>query len=199
MRRRIAIIILVVAAMVAPAAFDVQNPPPGEKPATAQPPTAQKPPGEKPAPPTPASETPPATAAPAAAQPPAAVQPATPALAFKSNAGIILSPIKPDQAAVFEEVMAKVKEALAKSADPARKQQATGWTVYKAAEPYQGFTLYVSVLDPTLAGASYNVFELLQESLGDKEARELFERFRNAHVAGHNILNLTTVMSMSGS
>lgn len=189
MRRRIAIVICLVAAMVAPAAFDAQTPPPGEKPAAAQPPTAQKPPAKPP----------PATTKPAAPPPPAAVQPPVPALAFKSGAGIILSPIKPDQTAVFEEVMGKVKEALAKSADPARKQQATGWTVYKAAEPYQGFTLYVQVLDPTVTSADYNVFELLQESLGDKAARELFERFRTAHAAGHNILNLTTVISMGGT
>jgi hypothetical protein len=187
MRRRIAIIICVVAAMVAPAAFGRQNPPPGQPPVAPQPTTAQKPPSEKPA------------AAAPAAQPPATAQPPTQALALAAGAGMILSPIKPDQTAVFEEVMRKVKEALAKSSDPMRKQQAAGWTVYKAAEPYQNMTLYVSVVDPSVKGADYNVFEVLQESLGDKAARELFERFRNAHASGHNVLNLTTVVAMNGT
>ena len=133
-----------------------------------------------------------------AQQPPAA--PATPEpqsdtpltrLEFASDAGVILSPVKPDRTAAFEEVIAKVKQALAASADPVRQQQAAGWKVYRAAEPYQNHTLYVSVLDPAVKGADYGVYRLLQELLGEAPARELFEKFRDAHAGGQHILHLT--------
>jgi hypothetical protein len=114
-------------------------------------------------------------------------------LAFASDAGLILSPIKPDRTAAFEEVIAKVQEALARSADPVRKQQAAAWKIYRAEEPYQNTTLYVSLVEPPVKGADYGLFRLLQESLGDAPARELFEKFRDAHAGGHHILHLTRV------
>ena len=133
-----------------------------------------------------------------AQQPPAA--PATPApqpdtppthLEFASAAGVILSPVKPDRTEAFEEVIARVKQALAASADPVRQQQAAAWKVYRAAEPYKNHTLYVSVLDPAVKGADYGVYRLLQELLGEAPARELFDRFRDAHAGGQHILHLT--------
>ena len=114
-------------------------------------------------------------------------------LEFASEAGVILSPVKPDRTAVFEEVVAKVKQALAASADPVRKQQAAAWKVYRAAEPYQNNTLYVSVLDPAVKGADYGVFRLLQEFLGEAPARELFEKYRDAHAGGQHVLRLTVL------
>ena len=47
-------------------------------------------------------------------------------------APLLLNFIKPDKTADFEMVMGKVKEALAKSEKPERKQQAAGWKVFKA-------------------------------------------------------------------
>lgn len=138
---------------------------------------------------------------PLARQPPAApaapAKPAAPAppgkLEFASDAGLILSPIKPDRIAAFEEVIARVRETLTRSADPVRKQQAAGWKIYRAEEPYQNHTLYVSVMDPAVKGADYGVYRLLQESLGEAPARELFEKFRDAHAGGQHVLPLTAL------
>ena len=41
------------------------------------------------------------------AQPAAPAEPAKPALAFSGNAGLLLVQVKPDQTAVFEEMMTK--------------------------------------------------------------------------------------------
>lgn len=120
-----------------------------------------------------------------------------PTLAFASDAGVVLSPVLPDQAALFEEVMEKVKEALLKSTDPVRKQQAAGWIVYKAAEPFQSNTLYVSIMKPAVKGADYNVFEVLQAHLGDTDARALFQKFRAAFGGPQHVLNLTPVTVMA--
>jgi hypothetical protein len=132
---------------------------------------------------------------PAAPAPPTAAQAAPQAAKFEfvSQAGLVLSPIKPDRTAVYEEVIAKVKQALAASTDPVRKQQAAAWKVYRADEPYQNNTLYVSVLDPAVKGADYGVYPLLLEFLGEAPARELFEKYRDAHAGGQHILQLTRV------
>ena len=151
----------------------------------AQPPPAQPPPAQPP----PAQQTP-------AQQPPAQE---TPQLAFAAPAGMIFNQIKPDQTAAFEEVMGKLKEALNKSTDPVRKQQSTGWKVYKATEAMGANTLYVFLMDPAVPGADYNVFKVLQEGLGDATAREIFEKFRNAYAGPQNKINLTPVAAFGGA
>ncbi len=54
---------------------------------------------------------------------------------FASDGGMILNFIKPDKAADFEMLVAKLKEALAKSEKPERKAQAAAWKLFKAADP----------------------------------------------------------------
>src|SRR5262249_31579866 len=54
---------------------------------------------------------------------------------FPGDAGVVLNFVKADKAGDFEMILGKVKEALAKSDKPERKQQATGWKVFKASEP----------------------------------------------------------------
>ena len=51
---------------------------------------------------------------------------------------MMFSVIKPDKVADFEAVMARVKEALGKSEDPKRKQQALSWRVFKGLEAGPG-------------------------------------------------------------
>ena len=141
------------------------------------------------------AQTPPAQTAPA----PAAAQPEKkePRMAFTGDSGIFLYQIKPDQTAVFEELVAKVKEGLAKSDKPERKQQLTGWKLYKAGEPMAGNTLYVFVADPAVKGAEYDLLMLLAEGLGAEagkpENQELFKKYVGAFAAGASRLNLTPV------
>ena len=54
--------------------------------------------------------------------------------AFPGDGAVFLITVKPDRTADFEMVMGKVKEALAKSEKPERKQQAAGWKVFRAVE-----------------------------------------------------------------
>src|SRR3989304_10222720 len=86
----------------------------------------------------------------AAAQQP--VAPAPPKVAFTSAAGILLVQIKPDQTAVFEEMITKLQAGLAKTEDAALKQQAAGFQVYKAAEPFGANALYVVIVEPVMPG-----------------------------------------------
>ena len=107
---------------------------------------------------------------PPAQQQPAAQQPAAPKeprVSFTGDAGVLLFTIKGAQTTAFEDLVAKVKAGLSSSEDPIRKQQLTGWKVYKAAEPAPGGdALYVLVADPAVKGAEYDPIMLLVESLG---------------------------------
>lgn len=149
---------------------------------------------------TPPAQTPPAQTPPAQT-PPAAAQPAAPqpnAGAFSTPAGMFLNTIKAAETTAFEQTMAKVKEAAAKSTNQSVKDAVAGWKIYKASEPTpQGHVLYVFVLDPAVKDFDYSgtgVFKILQEGLGDATAREIFDKFRNSFAAGQNKLTLTPVV-----
>ena len=106
----------------------------------------------------PAAGAPPAAPA---AQPPAA-QPNP--FVFNSDAAMLTFFIKPDKAADFEKVMAKLHEALANSDKPERKQQAAGWKLYKAADPGpNGTVIYVNFLSPRSKAPTTRFSKILAE------------------------------------
>jgi hypothetical protein len=148
-----------------------------------------------------AQTAPPAQQPPATAQEPAAAQPAAPKLTFASPAGVLLVQIKPDQTGVFEEMAAKLKAGLAKSEDPTLKQQAAGFKIYKAAEPFGTNALYVIHVDPVVANSEYDLFAMLLKTMTPEEQRapeaaEMWKRYQNAFAAGLSRLSLTPIGGM---
>jgi hypothetical protein len=116
-------------------------------------------------------------------------------MALTGQAGAFMYVIKSDQTALFEELMGKVKAAMAASDNPVRKQQATGLKVYKAAEPAAGGNvLYVALTDPAVPAAEYDPLIVLSESLGTAagtpENQELLKKYTGVF-AGLTRLNLT--------
>jgi hypothetical protein len=111
---------------------------------------------------------------------------------FTGDAGMVLNFIKADKTADFEMVVAKLKEALSKSAKPERKQQAMSWKVFKAAEPGAGGSvLYVFIVDPSVKGADYSVANILAESFPPEQVNEIYKAYAGAYATGQNIVNLT--------
>jgi hypothetical protein len=156
-------------------------------------PPAQQQPPPRPTPPSPA-----APAAPGDPQTPAA---ATPAPApqgtrvFAGDAGLIFFPVKPERSADFEKIMAKLKEALAMSADPVLREQAAGWKVFKAVEPGPNASaLYVFVIDPAVKGGDYAFWKTLYESF-PAEVQQLYRLYSAASAGGQSLLNLQLVES----
>ncbi|MBI3493516.1 MAG: hypothetical protein HY047_17305 [Acidobacteria bacterium] len=116
---------------------------------------------------------------------------------FASDAGLVLNFIKPDKTGDFEAVIAKLKEALAKSANPERKQQAASWKVFKSPEPATGGNaLYVFIMDPSVKGADYTVSNILAEAFPPDEVNDLYKRYAGAYVPGQNFVNLTLVADL---
>jgi len=130
------------------------------------------------------------------AQPAQAAPQAAPGLVFGSDAGVIFNVIKADKTADFEAVMSRLKEALAKSENPVRKQQAAGWKIYKAQEPApNGNVWYLFVMDPVVKDADYTVSKILAEAF-PTEAQDLYAKYRDAYVPGGFRLSLMNVTNL---
>ncbi len=142
-----------------------------------------------------APQAPGAAAAPAPVTPPTnIVSPPPPGRVFASQEGLIFNAIKPDKAADFEMVLAKLRQALETSKNPVRNQQGWGWKIFKATEPGpNGSVLYVFVIDPAVKGADYGVARILAEAY-PTEITELYRMYNSAFApAGQTILNLSPV------
>ena len=116
---------------------------------------------------------------------------------FGSNSGLVLNFIKPDKTADFEAVVARLKEALQKSTNPQRQQQAASWRVYKASDPAAGgAALYVYIVDPAVKGADYSVTTILGEGFSPEELTALNKQYAEAYASGQNFVNLTLVSDL---
>ena len=110
---------------------------------------------------------------------------------------MIFNIIKPEKAADFEGVMAKVKEALGKSTDPKRKQQALSWRVFKGIEAGPGGNIvYVFFMDPAVKDADYTVSQILTDAFPN-EAQDLWAKYTQSFVSGQTMLNLQQTTNMS--
>ena len=132
---------------------------------------------------------------PAQQQPAQQAAPQDPGRKFTAPAGFLFNIIKPEKAADFEAFIAKLHEALQKSQDATRKQQAAGWKVYKMTEPANGNIMYVYFIDPSVPGADYTATKIIAETL-PSEAQALYEKIKDAF-AGQSLANLTLVVDFS--
>jgi hypothetical protein len=133
-----------------------------------------------------------------AAAAPAQPAPAAPKVPFTSPAGMLLVQIKPDQTAVFEEMIGKINAGLAKTGDQTLKQLASGIKVYKSSEPFGQNALYVVLAEPTVPNADYDLFDVLYKTMTDEEKRaegfkEMWAKYVNAFAAGLSKLSLTPI------
>lgn len=143
-------------------------------------------------PPPPAQQQPPATPA----------QPAEPALGFSSNAGMVFNVIKAGSTADFEMVLGRLREALQKSENPARKQQAASWKVFKSADaPQQAqcadgtacpAVMYIFVFEKAVQGVDYDPVKILSEAF-PTEVNALYDKLKAAYVT-LNKANMTMLM-----
>ena len=188
--RSLVISTFVLAVALAPAAVMAQPPAQGtQPPTTTTPPSGQPPSGQQPA-------TPPSGQQPAAAP--------APGRTFSSDAGMLFNMIKPDKTADFEAIVARVREALAKSPNPVRKQQAAGWKVFKSVEPGMPLpdgtraVLYIFYIDPAVKDADYTITKILAEAF-PSEVQDLYNKLVACYPqqGGQSIVNLQLVGAMT--
>jgi hypothetical protein len=144
----------------------------------------------------PATPAAPAQAAPAPAPAPAPAADAT----FSGAVGMLIVQVKADQTAVYEGLLAKLKESLAKNEKPERKAQAAGWKIYKSPDAAGAVVVYVHIIDPVAAGQNYiETYKLIYETF-PTEVADLYAKTKDATVpSGINRLNLVLVTHLGGS
>jgi hypothetical protein len=132
---------------------------------------------------------------------PAALPPQSDALglAFESDAGIMLKFVRPEKVPDFEATVARVKEALERTRDRQRQQQAVGWKVFKAIETAtNGDVVYVVEIDPAIKGADYRISRILTEAF-PAESQSLYRRYSESYSTDQHIMNLTLIATFGGA
>jgi hypothetical protein len=117
----------------------------------------------------------------AAPSPRQTAAPSAQAYSFPTGAGLLFFYVRPERTEDFERVVKRLAEVLDRTEDPARKQQAAGWRMFKSAEVPKDAVIYVFVLDPAVAGSDYDPVKVLSEGL-PTEAHALYESLKAATV-----------------
>jgi hypothetical protein len=120
-----------------------------------------------------------------------AQEPAKIVLPLEGDATVIILLIKPDKTADFETVIAKYKEAFAKSDKPARKEQLAGLKIFKSPTAMGGNTAYIMSVDPVVKGEEYDITRVINEVF-PSEVTDMFNKYKEAY-AGRQIIPLNKV------
>lgn len=127
---------------------------------------------------------------------PVALQPQAGERVFASDAGIMVKFVKREKVVDFEATVAKLKDALERSASSERRRQAATWKVFRAVAPAtNGDAVYVFVMDPAIKGADYGVSRILAEAF-PVEAPTLYRRYADSFSTDQNIVDMTLVASL---
>ena len=115
----------------------------------------------------------------AAAQSQAAAAPAK--TTYTGDVAIVMYAVNPGKDADYEQVIAKLREALAKSTAPEAKQQLAGWKVVKSEKPLtaDGST-YIHIISPVVKGADYNIVQIVYGVSTDEEKRAFYDLYKGA-------------------
>jgi hypothetical protein len=115
---------------------------------------------------------------------------------FTSDAGILFNVVKPDKTADFEMVMGRVKDALAKSGNPKRKQMALSWRVFKSVETMGGNYIYAFWFDPPVKDEDYQITQILGEAFPD-ELQALWSKLVQSLASPQTMMNLQQAVNMA--
>jgi hypothetical protein len=111
---------------------------------------------------------------------------------FDTDAGMLLSQIKPDKTADFEAVMQVIREAMRRSSSPVRQEQAKSLKLYRAAEASGANVMYVFIMDPVVPGADYDFAAILKDSMPAAEMARTMKRLNDCYAGKMNKLSLST-------
>jgi hypothetical protein len=118
-----------------------------------------------------------------------AQEPAKPVLPMEGDAAVLIILIKPDKTAEFEAVVAKYKEALAKSDKPARKEQLAGMKFFKSPTAMGGNAAYIVSIDPVVKNEEYDITRVITEVF-PVEVQEIYAKYKESY-AGRQVIPLT--------
>ena len=112
----------------------------------------------------------------------AAAKPAAPnKTTYDADTVIVMYAVNKGKDADYEQVIAKLKEALAKSTAPEAKQQLAGWRVFKSKTDLtpDGPT-YIHIISPVVKGADYNIVQIVYAVSTDDEKLAFYNLYKGA-------------------
>ena len=100
---------------------------------------------------------------------------------YTGDVAIVMYAINPGKEADYEQVIAKLREALGKSTAPDAKQQLAGWKVFKSEKPLtnDGPT-YIHIISPVVKGADYNIVQIVYGVSTDDEKLAFYNLYKGA-------------------
>jgi hypothetical protein len=110
---------------------------------------------------------------------------------FRSGTGVLVFHVRPDRVEDFEAIVARLADGLDAATDPVRRQQKTGWRMFRSADAPASAAIYVLLVDPVVVGADYDPVRMLTE-LAPAESPALYERLKAA-VARVERMGLTRI------
>jgi hypothetical protein len=116
----------------------------------------------------------------------AAAKPAVNKLTYNADAVIVAYAVNPGKDADYEQVIAKLKEALGKSSAPEAKQQLAGWKVVKSQTSLTKDTssTYLHIISPVVKDADYSIVNIVYGVSTDDEKRAFYELYKGALKGG---------------
>lgn len=87
--------------------------------------------------------------------------------------------IKANQTAAYEQVLAAVKDALAKSDRPEARRMAAGWKVMRGVtNPQTGNVIYTHIINPVVPNADYRIMQIIYETVKDPmEQKRIYDMY----------------------
>lgn len=133
----------------------------------------------------------------AAAQAPATqTTPPAQKFTFEGDTALWTVAIRPDKTSDFERIVSRMREALAKSTDPARQKQAAGWKVMRMTKPLpDGNIAYVHIVHPVVPGADYTIMQALYDAFPE-ERQTLYEMYRGAFAQNLSLASGTIAVNL---
>ena len=112
----------------------------------------------------------------------APAQPAVQKLTYAADAVIVMYAVNPGKDADYEQVIAKLQEALTKSTDPAAKQQLAGWKIVKSQKSLTNdqSSSYIHIINPVVPGADYSIVNIVYAVSSDDEKRAFYDLYKGA-------------------
>jgi hypothetical protein len=125
-------------------------------------------------------------------------QPADPAaVMFATETGIVLHAVKPASVPDYEAAIVALQDAFSKSSDEKAKRVASGWRVWKAAEPdAKANIIYVHTLLPASPEVDYRPSRWLDDLMGGAPS-DLLAKYRDSFALPPSKLSLTELSNMA--
>lgn len=95
---------------------------------------------------------------------------------FSAGTGLLVFHVHRDRMADFETVMRRIAEGLKSTSNPARRDQAAGWRLFRARDTSEA-AIFVLLIDPVVRDADYDPVKMITE-IAPADATELYERLR---------------------